>query len=204
VATEVRYAIASGRFHPHEHLIEESLAREFATNRAVIRSALAVLEQEQLLVRERNRGVRVRAVLPEEATELLEVRAVLEGLLARQAAKHIDDAGVEALTAIVARMRELVGAADFRGYVQCNSEFHRAIASIAQHGAATKFLELIQAQSLRYQFRSVVYPGRIAQSLAEHESILAALKNRDPSAAETAGRQHIAGIADVLRRIDYD
>jgi DNA-binding GntR family transcriptional regulator len=201
IATDLRYAIASGRFQPHEHLIEESLAAEFATNRAVVRSALAILEGEGLVVRERNRGVRVRAVLPEEATGLLDVRAVLEGLIARHAALRVTDTGLRGLARIVARMRKCAQAEDFRGYTQANAEFHDAIGAIAQHAAATKALQTVQAQSLRFQFRSVVYTGRIAQSLAEHEALLRALKARDPEAAERAGRRHVEHIGDVLRHI---
>ena len=201
VAMELRYAIAAGRFHPHEHLIEEHLASLFETNRSVIRSALAILEQEGLIVRERNRGARVKALAPEAATELFEVRAVLEGLIARHAAMRIDDAGVSVLTKIVARMHEFERADDFRGYVQANGDFHRAIAEIAKHTAASRHLDVIQSQSIRYQFRSVVYRGRITESLAEHEAILAALEQRDPDAAERMTRHHVERIGDVLRQI---
>jgi DNA-binding GntR family transcriptional regulator len=203
VATDLRYAIASGRFHPHEHLVEEQLAAEFATNRAVVRSALAILEGEELVVRERNRGVRVRAVALEEAAGLLEVRAVLEGLIARHAAQRITDAGVRRLASVVARMRKCRQAEDFRGYTQANADFHAGIAAVAQHAAAARALQAIAAQSLRFQFRSVVYAGRIEQSLAEHEAILNALKRRDAESAERMSRAHVEHIGDVLRHIGH-
>jgi DNA-binding GntR family transcriptional regulator len=201
IARDLRYAIASGRFQPHEHLIEEALAAEFATNRAVIRNALAILEGEGLVQRERNRGVRVRAVQPEDATELLDVRAILEGLVARQAARRITATGLRTLTRILTELRRCKQADDYRGYTQANAEFHAAIVDIAQHAAATKLLQSVHVQYLRFQFRSVTYGGRLAQSLAEHEAILAALKKRDPDAAERASRLHVEHIAEVLHRI---
>ena len=51
-----------------------------------MRTALARLEQEGLVEHERHRGARVRLVDEREAVEILEARAVLEGLAARQAA----------------------------------------------------------------------------------------------------------------------
>jgi DNA-binding GntR family transcriptional regulator len=203
VATDLRYAIASGRFQPHEHLIEEQLATEFATNRAVVRGALAILEEEQLVVRERNRGVRVRAIAPEERTELFDVRAVLEGLLARNAAQRITDAGARGLARILTRMRACARSGDFRGYLAYNTEFHGTIVEIAQHAAAAKALQTVQLQSMRFQFRSVTYAGRIERSLTEHEAILTALKRRDPGGAERAARAHVERIGDVLRRIGH-
>jgi DNA-binding GntR family transcriptional regulator len=201
LATDLRYAIASGRFHPHEHLIEEQLAAEFATNRAVVRGALAILEGEGLVVRERNRGVRVRAILPEEAVGMLDVRAVLEGLIARHAAAHVTERGIRTLARLITRMRKCVRGGDLRAYVEANAEFHAEILGFAQHPPAAKLLQTIQVQSLRFQFRSVVLAGRVAQSLEEHEAILTALQARDADAAERVSRRHVERIADVLRRL---
>ena len=60
VTTRLREAITSGRFQPSERLIEMELAASLATNRTNVRTALAQLEQEGLVVREANRG-RARA-----------------------------------------------------------------------------------------------------------------------------------------------
>lgn len=200
VARQLREAIGSGQLQPRERLVEESLARTFGTNRAVIRSALVLLEQEHLIVRERNRGACVRAITPAEAVQILDVRAVLEGLIARNAAQRIDDGGIATLRALLERMRELKDTDDLRGYLQCNTDFHRTISEIADHEAATKLLDVLQSQSRRFQFRSVVYHGRLADSLEEHERIFAALAARDPDAAEAALRAHVQNVADSVGR----
>ena len=62
VTARLREAITSGRFQPSERLIEMDLAASLATNRTNVRTALAQLEQEGLVVREANRGARVRLV----------------------------------------------------------------------------------------------------------------------------------------------
>jgi DNA-binding GntR family transcriptional regulator len=201
VARQLRDAIGLGQLQPRERLVEESLARSFGTNRAVVRSALVLLEQEHLIVRERNRGAFVRAISPAEAVQILDVRAVLEGLIARNAALHIDDDGVATLRALLDRMHQLKDADDLRGYLQCNADFHRTISEIAAHEAATKLLDVLQSQSRRFQFRSVVYHGRLSDSLAEHERIFAALAARDADAAETALRAHVENVADSVGRI---
>jgi DNA-binding GntR family transcriptional regulator len=77
VAELLRRAIVSGELAPNERLVELDLARDLATNRAVVRGALAQLEQQRLVVREPNRGVRVRSYSAEEAAEILETRATL-------------------------------------------------------------------------------------------------------------------------------
>ncbi len=196
----LRRGITAGTYHPNERLVEEELARKLETNRAVVRSALACLEQESLVVREPNRGARVRAFSPEEAAEILETRAVLEGLVARRAAERLLAADAERLEALVAEMRSHQAAGDLEAYSAANARFHRTISAIADHAPARKLLTQLQSQAVRYQFRTVLAPGRSARSLAEHEAILAALVARDPDAAERAVRVHIGAVIATVRK----
>jgi DNA-binding GntR family transcriptional regulator len=200
VTESLRRGITAGTFHPNERLVEEELARKLDTNRAVVRSALACLEQECLVVREPNRGARVRAFSPEEAAEILETRAALEGLVARRAAERLDASDALRLEAIVAEMREHQAEGDLESYSAANARFHRAISAIADHATARKLLTQLQSQAVRYQFRTVLAPGRSARSLAEHEAIFAALVARDADAAERTVRAHIAAVIATVRK----
>ena len=89
----LREAIVRGEIAPNARLVEADVSTEFAMSRGAVRTALIRLEQEGLVVREPHRGARVRPVSDEEAVEILEARAVLEGLAVRMAAERIDDAG---------------------------------------------------------------------------------------------------------------
>jgi DNA-binding GntR family transcriptional regulator len=88
----LRAAIVRGDLAPNARLVEAEISTTFEMSRGAVRTALIRLEQEGLVVREPHRGARVRQVSDEEAVEILQARAVLEGLAARQAAERIDDA----------------------------------------------------------------------------------------------------------------
>jgi DNA-binding GntR family transcriptional regulator len=201
VAEILRQAIIDGELSPNERLVELDLARDLATNRAVVRGALTQLEQQRLVVREPNRGVRVRVYTAEEAAEILETRAMLEGLVARRAAQRIDDAGIALLEGIIESMHALQNAGDLLGYSQLNAKFHRAILDIGRHQTATMLLSVLQTQAVRYQFRTVLEPGRPAQSLAEHAAIVAALRARDAAGAEGAMHAHLSAVIATVRAI---
>ncbi len=201
VAEALRRAIVDGELAPNERLIEQDLARELNTNRAVVRGALAQLEQQRLIVREPNRGVRVRTYTAEQAAEILETRASLEGLVARRAARLIDAAGVGALREILTAMQARREAGDLLAYSQLNAQFHRTILNIGRHETAAMLLAMLQSQAVRYQFRTVLEPGRIARSLAEHTAIVDALAAHDEAAAERAVHAHIGAVADTVRSI---
>jgi DNA-binding GntR family transcriptional regulator len=198
----LRDAIVSGRFTPNERLVEEQLASEFGTKRPAIRAALALLEQERLVVHERNRGARVRAITAAEAAEILEARATLEGLVARKAAENVDAAGIAKLNAIVAEMEKHERAGNLRGYSQCNGRFHQAISDIARHETSVHLLALLKSQSVRHQYRSVLNPGRPTKSLREHKAILRAIARHDARAAEDAMRAHIEQVRKAVQESD--
>jgi len=194
IAEYIRRAIVAGELAPNERLVEQDLAKDLNTNRAAIRAALAHLEHQRLLVREPNRGVRVRTYTAEEAVEILEARAALEGLVARCAARRIEDDGARELRAILAEMRACHDSSDLLAYSQLNTKLHRTILEIAKHETATRLLSSLQSQAVRYQFRTVLQPGRITRSLGEHEAIVNAILAHDEDDAERSMRAHIGSV----------
>ncbi len=201
VAEHIRRAIVSGELAPNARLVEQDLAKSLNTTRNVIRAAFAQLEQQRLLVREPNRGVRVRTYTAHEAAEILEARAALEGLVARCAAQRIDDEGKRALYGIIGEMRTCRDSGDLLAYSQLNAKLHRTILEIGNHETAAMLLSSLHSQAVRYQFRTVLQPGRITQSLGEHEAIVHAIAAHDEDAAERAMRAHIESVVQTVLTI---
>jgi DNA-binding GntR family transcriptional regulator len=198
----LRAAIVEGRLAPNERLVEEELAARIGTSRANVRAVLARLEAEGLVSREHNRGARVRVIGVDEAIEILEVRATIEALVARRAAERAADADRDRLRAIVANMEERAAASDPLGYSQLNAHLHAAILAIAAHATAAKVLSTLQSQAVRFQFRTILQPGRPAQSLAEHGAIVERICAGDRDGAEAAMLRHLDGVVHALRGID--
>lgn len=195
----LREAIVSGQFHPNQRLVEASVAAEIGAGRSAVRAALVRLDQEGLVILERNRGARVRLIDGREALEIEEVRAVLEGLLARRAATRVTAKGLAELEAVSDEMRERVREGDPLGYSELNARFHQLIWAAAAHPTATRMVSGLKSQSIRFQYQTALRPGRPARSLSEHEAIVAALRRGDPDAAEEAMRYHLAEVLDTLR-----
>jgi DNA-binding GntR family transcriptional regulator len=197
----LREAIVDGRLAPNERLVEEELAARLGTTRANVRAGLARLEADGLVSRERNRGARVRVIGVDEALEILEVRATIEALVARRAAARATHVERDRLRAIIAEMEKRAGAGDLLGYSQLNAQLHAAIIAIAAHVTATKVLSTLQSQAVRFQFRTILQPGRPAESLAEHRAIVERICAGDEAGAEAAMRRHLEGVVRALRGI---
>ncbi len=196
---QLREAIVSGQFHPNERLVEASIAERIGAGRTAVRAALVRLHQEGLVTLEHNRGARVRLISDREALEIEEVRAVLEGMLARRAAARISAEGLRALLAVITQMRERVVAGDSIGYSELNATFHQNIWTAAEHPTASHLVGSLKSQGIRFQYQTALRPGRAQRSLREHEAIFAALKAHDGDAAEEAMREHLAEVLDTLK-----
>src|SRR2546421_2685485 len=181
---QLRNEIVSGRFHPNERLVEADLARLLGAGRNAIRAALVRLDQEGLVSREPNRGARVRLVSDREALEIEEVRVILEQMIVRHAAQRVTATDLRDLRRSIVRMRERLAQEDPMGYSGLNAEFHQRIWAIANHGTAGRLLANLKSQSIRFQYRTILRPGRTASSIREHEAIVDALASRNPDASD--------------------
>jgi DNA-binding GntR family transcriptional regulator len=195
----LREAIVTGRFQPSERLVETDLSRVLGVGRSAVRTALARLEHEGLVVHERHRGARVRLVGAREAVEILEARAVLEGLAARHAALRATPADVEHLRMILAEMRRGLDAGDLLAASDQNAVLHRELVEISAHVTTERLIATLKSQLVRFQYRTIVLPGRSERSYGEHAAIVDAVAAGDPERAEQAMRTHLSHVAEALR-----
>jgi DNA-binding GntR family transcriptional regulator len=196
---DLRQAIVSGELLPGERLLEEELSARLGLGRAAVRMALVRLEHDGLVERERHRGARVRRVSEDEAVEILEARAALEGLAARHAALTADETAIEALREIIAEMRRLREAGDLLALSNMNARLHARILEASGHDTAKRLSRTLSSQIVRFQYRTVLLPGRSDRSFEEHSALVEAIAAHDPDAAEAAMRHHLLHVADALR-----
>jgi DNA-binding GntR family transcriptional regulator len=197
----LRQAIVQGVLAPNSRLVEADLCESFGMSRGAVRTALVRLEQEGLVVREPHRGARVRPISDQEAVEILQARAVLEGLAARQAAERIDATGAKRLRHCLKRHGDLVAAGDLLAASDANAELHTALLEVSGHATAQRLIRSLNAQSVRFQFRTILVPGRPAASYAEHKAIVDAVVAGRPDEAERAMRIHLFNVAETLKRV---
>jgi DNA-binding GntR family transcriptional regulator len=196
----LRMAILRGDLVPNQRLVEADMSSAFELPRAAVRTALVRLEHEGLIEREPHRGARVRLVTEQEAVEILEARAALEGLAASQAAKNITRARAAELRAVLERQRAALAKEDLLGASDVNAQLHAKIVELSGHATAQRLISALNSQMVRFQFRTILMPGRPAQSLQEHNAIVEAVAAGDATKAERAMHRHLTNVAQALER----
>jgi DNA-binding GntR family transcriptional regulator len=196
--TALHAAIVAGELSPGERLVEEELAERLGQSRGAVREAIMRLGHDGLVIRERNRGARVRRLTLTEAVEILEARAALESLAAGYAAQRRTVAEARELRALVKEMQKLQKAGELLAMSERNAAMHRRILEISGHQIARDICARLNSQMVRFQFRTVLAPGRSQKSLAEHKRIISAIADGDREGAEQAMREHLTHVAAAL------
>jgi DNA-binding GntR family transcriptional regulator len=194
----LRNLIYSGELMPNERLVEADLAERLQVGRAVVRTALLRLGQDGVVILTPHRGARVRVVTDAEAVEILQARAVLEALTAREAARRATAKEIAAIRRILAGMSRKLSEGDLLSYSDGNAALHAAIIAAARHETAARLITGLRAQLVRFQFRTILVPGRATHSFAEHTAIVEAIASRDEEAAERAMRVHLGQVESTL------
>lgn len=202
VVSAVREGIMSGTYAPGQRLPEADLVTLYRVSRGAVRTALAQLENEGIVERERNRGARVRPISLEEAVEITEARSVVEGLCAAKAAVRATAADRKRLRDVGGELRAAVEHGDVLGYSRINQQVHRAIRDISRHETAGRMLDRLRTQSVRYHYTVALLPGRPAVGLQEHLAVIENVCAGDADGAEQAMRAHLLSVVSALQQLD--
>lgn len=196
----LRDAILSHQLPPGTRLSVPDMARRLGISRSPAREAIARIAHEGLARMEPNRGAVVSDLGAEDLVEIYSLREVLEGLACRQASRRMDDDAISRLQAILDSHEEAVAANDIERHYELDVGFHATIREIAGHQRLIESLDRLQGQIRVAMFKTRRSPGGMPQALAEHHTIMDALRARDPDRAERAGRAHVARLLHELER----
>ena len=189
VTNALREAILQGVLRPGSWLREGDLAEALSVSRTPIREALKRLSDEGVTERIPNRGTVVASLSVEDILAIYEVRATLEGLAARLAARHQTPDMVAALRATNEKMRW--AAASGADLSAINMLFHRRLREAAGSDYLARFLIQIENDVRRFGQTTLVAPGRDTEVIAEHESLIDAIENGEAERAEELAVAHI-------------
>jgi GntR family transcriptional regulator, trigonelline degradation regulator len=204
VEAVLRDAIVAGRLAQGRRLTERELVQMTGTSRTLVREALRRLEAERLITVTPNKGAVVRELTLDEAREIYAVRAVLEGLAAREFVRAAGDASMQ-------RLREAAESA-IRAYeadaLTRAFEWHNRFYDVLFEGAANETLRSIlgslHTRILRWRALGLTHrgrsPARSKEAARGLKAILTAIRARDAEKAERAARDQVErGAAELMR-----
>ena len=184
IAASLRMAVQTGALEPGARLVEKDLCQELNVSRTSLREALRELEAEGL-VESGQRGLVVARITPDEARNIYNVRAALEGLVAEHFAQLAGEPDQLALDRVVPAI------------ISEKDRFYEVLCLGARNTVVLDLLTRLNSRINNLRSLSRSNPARGKDSLLEIMDIAAALKRRDPLAAKAAAVRHIERAAEA-------
>ncbi|MDI3335209.1 GntR family transcriptional regulator [Defluviimonas aestuarii] len=197
--TLILEAIDQGIYRPGDRLVEAELAERFGVSRTPVREALQRLETQSMLARD-GRSLIVASLDHNQLAELYVVRAELEGLAAKLAAKHASPEEVKVLADMVEADREFLN--DPPALSRANRRFHKQIHLASHNRYLVQQLDLVHRSMALLATTSLAAEGRGEAALGEHEAIVKAIAAGDGDAAADALRSHISRAFETRLKLD--
>jgi GntR family transcriptional regulator, transcriptional repressor for pyruvate dehydrogenase complex len=214
VAERLISSIVGGRFKFGERLPpERDLAKYLDVGRPAVREAIRALRVLGLVDVRQGDGTYIVdnhaqfvarafgwALLldPRSTREVVEVRVAIETQLARLAAERVSSDQVAGLEQLVEEMEHARG--DSHRYVAGDIAFHLAVANAAGNIALEHLIVAIQSLLREWIQHALGESGAYDEAQQHHRRIVAAIKAKDPDAAELAMRAHIEETAKLMIR----
>jgi DNA-binding GntR family transcriptional regulator len=182
---------------PRERLVESDLAARLGMSRTPVREALRRLEERGLVRILPHRGAVVSDISPAEVENIYAVRIYLECLASRLACERIGAEGVLRVAEMEAAYEAVAARKEIRVLMRANDRFHDAIYMASGNPTLFELIQQLRRQVHAVRFYAWAQPERISRSLAEHQQMLAILRERDGERLAKLTEEHLRVAKDT-------
>lgn len=197
----LKRAIIRGDLPADSKLILTEIAESLGISNTPIREAINKLSSEGFVNIIPNKGIKIVKINIDDMREILEIRAFLDGLIAKLAAKKITDKEIVNMMKIINKMEYSVKEDDRLTYNDLDIKFHDFLLNITENNKLKEIYNNLIVRAYRFRIRTLKIPDRMGKSLKEHKEIALKIKERNFDEANRVSQEHIESI---LRSIEED
>ncbi len=205
---KIKERIIHGKIEPGERLMQNQMARELKTSRTPIREAFRRLEQEGLVERIPQGGIRVACLDQETVQEVFGIREVLEAYAIELACGRITREEISFLKKLNNQARKLLSSrhlgkeSKMNHLFVLNSQFHETIYRASGNSYLLATINSLRNMVFRLRFLGLRTQSTWFRAWQEHGQLIKLLEKKDKKAAIPLVRIHLShGLSDVLEGI---
>lgn len=199
VYAQVRDWIVQGVLRPGEALRDQDIAAHLGVSRTPVREALLRLEVEGFVETAHNRWTRVALLDLAHAAELYPLIETLDVFALEQAGPHMTNEHLMRLERANEDLRSALARHDAVSAVSADNRFHDIWVEQAKNRELSMVLGQLKLKLRRVELAYFDEEARAQHSLAEHASIIEALRARRWIEATAVLRQNWGGSLERLR-----
>ena len=197
----LKEAIRNNALPPGFQGSEQEIATRLGMSRSPVHEAVLRLQEEGLVRIRPKRGVVICALSPQDMKEIYEVAIALEAVAAELLAAQPPELRhpfCDEMDRLNGDMKQALSADDLDAWAQADEEFHRSLVERCGNRRIAKMAQTIRDQYHRARMLTLRMRARPAQSVEDHQAIVAAIRAGEITAAHDAARSHRIRARDEL------
>lgn len=190
--------IASGQLAAGERIIQEQIAKTLGVSRQPVQQALMLLRNQGVLRDAPGRGLVVSPLEPDQVMHMYDMRAVIEGLACRLAAKHNAERAGKQGPALIEAGRKAVASGSVARMVAADLKFHEFIYGLSDNPLVAPAMAAHWTHTQRVMGEVLIKDETPRDIWDQHAAILDAIAKGNAAKAEALARTHITQAADFM------
>lgn len=186
----IKQRIEKQEYSQGDSIVISSVAKEVDASPIPVREAMKRLETEGYVKIIPHKGAVVTRFSEKQIAEIIEIRAVLEGLAAKKAIQHIKNEDLEKLDKLIKYMDISIDAQDVLEYRNLNREFHTLIYTASMSKRLCDMISQLWDISNWAYSRMMESPEIMKRSNSEHRELINLLKDKKENNIEEFIRYH--------------
>nr|WP_246663980.1 GntR family transcriptional regulator [Phyllobacterium sp. SYP-B3895] len=198
VYTILRQAIISSQLAPGEAIRKEVIAAQLGVSRTPVSDAINRLADEGLVEIYPQTGTFVARLWLEKIETAQFVRVALETAAIRRATEQLTPETLERMQQNLEQQRHAAAHREFEHFYELDEALHDMVSDAAGLVGLREIAARERSQIDRVRRLLLHYEARMAETLVEHEAIIAAIADRDADRAAKTMETHISQMGRML------
>lgn len=194
----IKDSVVTGRLKPGERVPEQEIAESFGISRTPIREAFRQLESEGFITVTPRKGAVVSPITDKDVSEFYEIKSLLESFAAKTACVKLSQKDIKRLETLNAQMAKCAERSDVKGFFRLDNQFHDTFLTACGNEKLCALIHHLVQQFERFRITALSLPGRMNDSVIQHDEIIEAFRNCDTALVENLVRANAERGRDVL------
>jgi DNA-binding GntR family transcriptional regulator len=205
IANQLRGDIHRGKLLPGASIKERDNAIEMGVSRTPLREAIRILAKEGLIELRPARSPIVAVPSRKQISDDVEFLLALETLSGELACHRATDADIDGIANIQKKLESSIGQLEPYDRFEMDMSFHRAIALAAHNTPLAEIHQNFLSRMWRGRFLAAMKRGNRKRVVVDHNTIVAALRNRDAETTRAAIQIHMHQLqTDIVNAISQE
>lgn len=180
----IKDAIVSGTLKPGERVPEQEIAESFGISRTPIREAFRQLESEGFITVTPRKGAVVSPITDKDVSEFYAIKSLLEGYAARTACEKLSVKEIKKLENLNSQMSKYADKDDVKNFFKLDNQFHDTFLKACGNEKLCVLVHQLVQQFERFRITALSLPGRMKESVKQHNDIIKAFRNGNSDLVE--------------------